>query len=384
MINVYQEDKLFSKQLVKERIRKIEIIQEARFLLIQTDYGLKSFKIKKGVKTHDMEGHTDAIIKIIVLEPHKMIQNPFEKIPDSPKVITASFDNSILLWDYEKLEIITKMEAPEHSELSCMTFLQKCCLVATGHEDGAIRLWNLEINSSVLLKCHESQKHREAISCIHGCEWNDSEYLICGDYQGRLTIWEISEKSTGGSDGQNATIFPQLRHMIENWKNEKEIDPTVPENMNPANVVREEILCLSFWEQPKINTSMVDTGYGGYDMDGAAGESQMYGRDDRQRNSEGFIIVGGNFRNIMIYSIRNATLEKQLVGHTDSVTCMAFDGNILFTGGDDSKILQWNLALISESYKASSVGEHKDSKFGCFLLTGFCFFFSCHPRPHLS
>ncbi len=155
-----------------------------------------------------MEGHTDAILKIIVLEPGKMTTDHQDKIPDTPKVITASFDNSILLWDYEKLEIITKMEAPEHSELSCMTFLDNCCLVATGHEDGAIRLWNLEINSSVLLKCHDSQRHRESISCIHGCKWNDSEYLICGDYQGKITIWEISEKSSGGANGQTATIFP--------------------------------------------------------------------------------------------------------------------------------------------------------------------------------
>ena len=156
VINVYQEDKLFSKQLVKERINKVEIVQDARFLIIQTDFGMKSYKIKKGVKTHDMEGHVDAILKIIVLEPSKMITSHEEKIPDTAKVITASFDNSILLWDYDKLEVITRMEAPEESELSCMTFLPNCCLVATGHEDGAIRLWNLEINSSVLLKCHES------------------------------------------------------------------------------------------------------------------------------------------------------------------------------------------------------------------------------------
>jgi WD40 repeat protein len=50
------------------------------------------------------------------------------------------------------MALVTVMEAPENSELSCMTFLMNCCLVATGHEDGTIRLWNMEINSSVLLK----------------------------------------------------------------------------------------------------------------------------------------------------------------------------------------------------------------------------------------
>jgi len=143
-----------------------------------------------------MEGHTDSIINIVVLEPSKMMANPFEKIPDTSKVITASYDNTILLWDFEKQEIITKMDSPEHSPLSCMAFLPKCCLAATGHTNGEIRLWNLEISSCILLKCLDNQRHRDAISSIHACEWNGAEYLICGDYQGRLTIWEITEKFT--------------------------------------------------------------------------------------------------------------------------------------------------------------------------------------------
>lgn len=69
------------------------------------------------------------------------------------------------------MALVTMMDAPEHSELSCMTFLMNCCLVATGHEDGSIRLWNLEINSSVLLKCDSNYKHNNSISCIQGIIW---------------------------------------------------------------------------------------------------------------------------------------------------------------------------------------------------------------------
>jgi len=54
------------------------------------------------------------------------------------------------------MEVINLLESPEQSELSCMTFLPNCCLVGTGHEDGSLRLWNLEISSDVVLK---SQKH---------------------------------------------------------------------------------------------------------------------------------------------------------------------------------------------------------------------------------
>lgn len=194
-----------TKKLCEKKINRIQILREEiepnvytnwGALLVHTDYGIQSYKIKKGIKTTEMEGHTEPILKIIVLEPSKMLRADEEKVPDSPKVITCSLDNTILLWDFEKMEIITKMEAPEHSELSCMTFLYNCCLVATGHEDGAIRLWNMEINSSVLLKCNESQRHKNTISCIHGTVWKDSEFLLCGSYDGKISVWEISEKKS--------------------------------------------------------------------------------------------------------------------------------------------------------------------------------------------
>lgn len=221
-----------------------------------------------------------------------------------------------MLWDYEKLEIITKMEAPEHSELSCMTFLPNCCLVATGHEDGAIRLWNLEINSSVLLKCHESQKHKNTISCIHACRWKDSEFLMCGDYDGHITIWEISEKKAGGGNAGSSTIFPQLRHVIHNWKIDKKDDS-----------LTDEVLVLNFW--------------------------------CNEYTEEGAILVGGNNRNIQAYSIRNATLEANMGGHTDSVTSMAIESNLLFSGSDDMTILHWDLVRFT---KIGVTGRHESRK----------------------
>ena len=157
-----------------------------------------------------MAGHTDLILKIIALEPSKLERLQNEKIPDTAKVITASLDQTILLWDYDKMEVLSRMEAPKNSELTCITFLYRCCLVASGHEDGAIRLWNMEINSSVLLKCQdEKKKHTNTISCITSTIWKDSEFLICGSYDGKISIWEISEKvSVTDKNLSSSTITP--------------------------------------------------------------------------------------------------------------------------------------------------------------------------------
>ena len=80
---------------------------------------------------------------------------------------------------------------------------------------------------------------------------------------------------------------------------------------------------------------------------------------NNEGNKEGYILVGGNNPNIQIYSIRNAAWKTELVGHTDSVTCMATDGYTLFTGSDDCTIRQWEL---SRFFKAGIIGEHDERK----------------------
>ena len=178
------------KELKGQRIRKLNVYDDILFVF--TDAMMKAYKIKMGQKTHDIEGHTDSILKIIALEPSRLEQKTKEKIPDDPKIITCSLDNTIRLWDSIKIDVINVLDAPEHSELSCMAFLVNCCLVATGHEDGALRLWNMDISSSVLLKSQKGGNHTNSISCIIGENFKDQEFLIAGSFDGTISIWEIS------------------------------------------------------------------------------------------------------------------------------------------------------------------------------------------------
>lgn len=66
-----------------------------------------------------------------------------------------------------------------------------------------------------------------------------------------------------------------------------------------------------------------------------------------ERDTECYIIVGGNSVNIQVYSIRTCLLVTEMEGHTDSVTCMVLDENILITGSDDHTIRLWNLRNFS-------------------------------------
>lgn len=71
--NVYMGEKYtIKKQVVNCEIRKINVYQDILFVF--TDRAMKSFRIKMGQKTHDIEGHTDSILKIIALEPQRLEQ----------------------------------------------------------------------------------------------------------------------------------------------------------------------------------------------------------------------------------------------------------------------------------------------------------------------
>ena len=336
VLNVYMEKPLVQKKIVDEKIRRLEIMEDTRSLVVHTDYGIRAFKVKRGQKSQDIQGHQGPIIKIITLEPQKLEKITRERIPDDPKVITCSLDNTIRLWDAKEMALVTVMESPEHSEISCMTFLINCCLVATGHEDGAIRLWNLEINSSVTLKCDDKNKHMNSISSILGVLHNESEFLICGSYDGKVSIWEISEKRSSAQNSMlSSTIFPQLKSVIDNTKTplSAKFEPT-------------EILCLSFYSDDQGDESMAFLKAGANNKNAAL-------------QKEGYVLVGGNNKSVNIWNIRTYEFVGSLQEHSDSVTCMANDAKILFTGSDDMTIGIWEM---DNRFLVGRLEGHKESK----------------------
>jgi len=86
------------------------------------------------------------------------------------KILSCSLDNTIRLWDSKDMQTIAVMENDEKSELACMSYLLEAGLVATGHEDGHIKLWNLEIGTHVIITGDggNKMKHRSTVSCMRG------------------------------------------------------------------------------------------------------------------------------------------------------------------------------------------------------------------------
>ena len=129
---------------------------------------------------------------------------------------------------------LSRMELEEKAEIRCMTIMRLSNLIATGHEDGSIRLWNMEIFENVPLKCDSKSKHSNSIGSLVSFIYNDVEFLGCADYNGRISIWQAEEKkSTLGGESQ---ISVYLRQSIDNM-----LAPNYPESC-----VENEIFCMEY------------------------------------------------------------------------------------------------------------------------------------------
>ena len=86
------------------------------------------------------------------------------------------------------------LEAPSQSEITALGFLENSCLFVTGHEDGQIRFWNIELETNILLTKDAGKGHKNTITCITTAFHKEIEYLLTSGYDGRVNCWEISEK----------------------------------------------------------------------------------------------------------------------------------------------------------------------------------------------
>lgn len=293
--NVYHERPLFWGKLFKEDLKIICLtLRESRKeLVVTTETLIEVFQIKRGQSSHDIQGHEGPILAIHAQEAHQIHRLHSN---NKPRFITSSIDNTVKVWDLSDLSVTTSMSAPAKAEISCMCFLAMSSLIATGHENGSIMLWNPEIHESVRLKCDPEYAHSNTVTAVAPALYKgDIEYLLSVGYDARICIWEITEKNSAfkqavdGSAG--ITVAPSLRNHVQTNTNE------------PGN----ELLCVIY--------------------------------DPLREN----IIAGVNSGLIRLVSIQSIDENKILAGHLDSVISLALELNILFSGSDDRTIRLWDL-----------------------------------------
>lgn len=109
----------------------------------------------------------------------------------SNTLITASWDHSIKTWDVESQNNILTLNGSK--VVTCLGRCHNSDVVATGHPDCSVRLWDMRSSSKNEGKVFDNTLRPSHKSWISGVEWSpvDPFVLASSSHDGSIKIWDI-------------------------------------------------------------------------------------------------------------------------------------------------------------------------------------------------
>jgi WD40 repeat protein len=195
----------YLQRIFKNPIVSFELIdKETPHLLVCTENSVEFFKINKGFKVQRLiGGHEGPVIGLNYLN-FKCLYNETNKLPS--KLLSIGLDNTLRVWDTTDNSLAVTLEAPDDTEVMCMCYLKQFGLVCTGHENGDIYMWDIEIGTKVKLGAKVNTKN--TICCLVSGTIGGSPCLFASGYDGKIYLWEFTEKRSASYD---SLIYPQLK-----------------------------------------------------------------------------------------------------------------------------------------------------------------------------
>jgi len=89
-----------------------------------------------------------------------------KKLKEPSRLVSASLDNTIRIWEPRDMSCTTVIENNYPNEISSLHLLQNANLLVTGHENGDIRLWNMELGTSLTLNASPNTRHHNMVCCL--------------------------------------------------------------------------------------------------------------------------------------------------------------------------------------------------------------------------
>jgi WD40 repeat protein len=247
---------------------------------------------------YSLSGHSDWVSAIVFSA-------------DAQKIASASFDQSIKVWNYQTGELI-RVITENSGVVYTLAFSGYHNLLAQGGSEHNIKLWDLETGALVEI-CKEHSGSVRAIAIT-----NDGKTLASGSYDGTIKLWNLETAQeirtfTKHTGTVSAIAFSRDGQIL-------------------ASGGGDGIVKLWHWSTGQLLHSLCgDLGV----IAGIAFHPQ-----------EPMLVSASSDRTLKLWHLGTRDRLYTFSGHTGGVTsaCFSPDGQTLFSASADGSIIIWDLA----------------------------------------
>lgn len=172
------------------------------------------FKLKKETRSINKLYHEDQIIKLIALDPivekrlkyckrrrdsDKFDIQDYPKILEDFRVISASYDNNIKIWDIYNMNLSSTIKLPNQNknitlEISSVNYMPISDLLVIGTDLGEIFFYNLFRKCYISRSIFAKSPHKDRITYIcRSINKKNSEIALICSKDGIISIWQMEQ-----------------------------------------------------------------------------------------------------------------------------------------------------------------------------------------------
>lgn len=159
----------------------IQINSEYEYIAASCYKDINIYHIKTGKLYKKLTGHTNAVCCLLKFE-----------ISGKWYIASGSVDNTIIIWEYEKLCFVKILLGAHSSIIYCLEKLctglnEKTNLLVSGSVDTTIKIWNVEKGTTIRTINNDEGQGILALLVI---KVENKEVLLSGDSGGKIKMWD--------------------------------------------------------------------------------------------------------------------------------------------------------------------------------------------------